>query len=118
MAAAADKRANLDLQVNLLAEHEVTKVAAMLATVMEHLGIPVYQDHEVHEVPGTSRLRLFWMNWRGRHRTPQPQTPPEVLSLTRRRPRNNACNPARPPLNSLSVGCSQIALCAERPQSE
>ena len=50
MAAAADKRANLDLQVNLLAEHEVTKVATMLATVMEHLGIPVDQDHEMDEV--------------------------------------------------------------------
>lgn len=50
MAAAADKRANLDLQVNLLAEHEVTKVAAMVATVMEHLGIPAYQDREVSEI--------------------------------------------------------------------
>jgi len=50
MTAAADKRANLDLQVNLLAEHEVTKLATMLATVMEHLGIPAYEDQEVNEI--------------------------------------------------------------------
>lgn len=50
MAAAADKRANLDLQVNLLAEHEVTKVAAMVAAIMEHLGLPAYQDQEVTEI--------------------------------------------------------------------
>ena len=50
MAGAADKRANLDLQVNLLAEHEVTKIAAMLASVMEHLGLPAYQDPEIGEI--------------------------------------------------------------------
>jgi uncharacterized membrane protein len=50
MAGAADKRADLDLQINLLAEHELTKVAAMLASVMEHLGLPAYQDSEVAEI--------------------------------------------------------------------
>ena len=50
MAAGADKRASLDLQINLLTEHEVTKVAAMLAIVMERLDIPAYQDRELDEV--------------------------------------------------------------------
>ncbi len=50
MAAAADKRADLDLQINLLAEHELTKVAAMLAAVMEHLGIPAHHDQEMDEI--------------------------------------------------------------------
>ena len=50
MAAAADKRADLDLQINLLSEHELTKVAAMVATVMEHLGIRAYQDPEVGDI--------------------------------------------------------------------
>lgn len=50
MAAAADKRADLDLQINLLAEHEVTKIAGMLAAVMEHLGLPAYQDAEIDEI--------------------------------------------------------------------
>ena len=50
MAASDDKRANLDLQINLLAEHEVTKLATMLARVMEHLGIPADEDTEVVEI--------------------------------------------------------------------
>jgi uncharacterized membrane protein len=50
MQAAADKRADLDLQINLLAEHELTKVASMVASVMQHLGMPAYQDPEVEEI--------------------------------------------------------------------
>jgi len=50
MAGAADKRADLDLQINLLAEHELTKVAGMVASIMEHLGIATYQDREVGEI--------------------------------------------------------------------
>ena len=43
MAAAADKRADLDLQINLLAEHEVTKLVEMVAAISRHLGL----DHAV-----------------------------------------------------------------------
>ena len=50
MAAAADKRADLDLQINLLSEHELTKVAAMVAAVMDHLGIPASKDPEVDDI--------------------------------------------------------------------
>jgi uncharacterized membrane protein len=50
MAGAADKRADLDLQINLLAEHELTKVAGMVASIMEHLGMAAYQDREVGEI--------------------------------------------------------------------
>lgn len=50
MAAAADTRADLDLQINLLAEHELTKVASMVASIMEHLGMAAYQDSEVKEI--------------------------------------------------------------------
>jgi uncharacterized membrane protein len=39
MAAAADKRADLDLQISLLAEHELTKVVAMVDAIADHLGI-------------------------------------------------------------------------------
>ena len=39
MAALAEKRAELDLQISLLAEHEVTKVVAMVAAIADHLGI-------------------------------------------------------------------------------
>ena len=50
MAAAADKRADLDLQISLLAEHEVTKIAAMVAAVADHLGVKTEVDEEVEEI--------------------------------------------------------------------
>jgi uncharacterized membrane protein len=50
MAAAADKRADLDLQISLLAEHEVTKMATLLAAIAEHLGVKSEVDHELSEI--------------------------------------------------------------------
>jgi uncharacterized membrane protein len=35
----ADKRAKLDLQVNLIAEHEVTKLIGMVDRIQRHLGL-------------------------------------------------------------------------------
>jgi uncharacterized membrane protein len=39
--AMADKRADLDLQINLLAEHEITRLLRLVDAVAEHLGIDV-----------------------------------------------------------------------------
>jgi uncharacterized membrane protein len=50
MAAAADKRADLDLQISLLAEHEVTKLATMVAAIAKHVGVTTEVDHEVEEI--------------------------------------------------------------------
>jgi uncharacterized membrane protein len=50
MAAAADKRADLDLQISMLAEHEVTKLAEMIADITEHLGITPRSRPEIEEV--------------------------------------------------------------------
>jgi uncharacterized membrane protein len=50
MSALADKRADLDLQISLLAEHEITRVITMLAEVSERLGIQVKQDPELAEL--------------------------------------------------------------------
>ncbi len=50
MAAAAEKRAELDLQISLLAEHEVTKVIAMVAAIADHLGIEHEARNEVEEM--------------------------------------------------------------------
>jgi uncharacterized membrane protein len=47
MSAAADKRAELDLQISLLAEHEVTKLAALLSAIADRLGIQREVDAEV-----------------------------------------------------------------------
>jgi uncharacterized membrane protein len=50
MAAAADKRADLDLQINLLAEHEVTKLVALVSALAKHMGVRSEVDHEVDEL--------------------------------------------------------------------
>lgn len=50
MAANADKRADLDLQTNLLAEHEITKAIAMLSAIAEHLGVATPADDELDQL--------------------------------------------------------------------
>lgn len=50
MAAAADKRADLDLHISLLAEHEVTKLVTMVSTITDHLGIETEADNETREL--------------------------------------------------------------------
>ena len=50
MAAAADKRADLDLQINLLSEHEVTKLVAMVSEISHHLGIGYVAGEDVEEL--------------------------------------------------------------------
>jgi uncharacterized membrane protein len=50
MAAAADKRADLDLQINLLSEHEVTKLVTMVSAISEHLGLHHVTGREVEEL--------------------------------------------------------------------
>jgi uncharacterized membrane protein len=50
MAAAADKRADLDLQISLLTEHELTKVVAMVDAIADHLGVSHQAENEVDEL--------------------------------------------------------------------
>ena len=50
MAAAADKRADLDLQMSLLAEHEITKLATLVAEIAAQVGVRTAVDSELHEV--------------------------------------------------------------------
>jgi len=50
MTAAADERADLDLQINLLAEHELTKLAQLVAAIADRLGIDSDADPEVDEI--------------------------------------------------------------------
>jgi uncharacterized membrane protein len=50
MQASADKRADLDLQIGLLAEHEITKVATLLEDVARRLDVPVQPRGEFQEV--------------------------------------------------------------------
>jgi uncharacterized membrane protein len=46
----ADQRANLDLQIGLLTEHEMTKVLRMLDEIREHLGISGSDDQDLQEL--------------------------------------------------------------------
>jgi len=50
MAAAADKRAELDLQISLLAEHETTKLVALVSAIAERMDITTEVDSEVPEL--------------------------------------------------------------------
>jgi len=50
MAAADAKRAELDLQISLLAEHEVTKLVALVAAIAERMGVKTEVDPEVEEL--------------------------------------------------------------------
>jgi uncharacterized membrane protein len=50
MAAAAEKRADLDLQVSLLAEHEVTRLVTMVSAIADKVGAKTEVDHEVEEL--------------------------------------------------------------------
>jgi uncharacterized membrane protein len=50
MAAEADQRADLDLQISLLTEHEITKLAALIAAMAEKMGVHTSADGEVEEI--------------------------------------------------------------------
>ena len=50
MAAAADKRADLDLHVSLLAEHELTKLVELVTALAERAGVRADADPEIEEV--------------------------------------------------------------------
>src|ERR671912_1203746 len=50
MAAHADKRADLDLQVSLLAEHELTKLVELVTALAERAGVGADADAEVEEI--------------------------------------------------------------------
>jgi uncharacterized membrane protein len=50
MQADADRRADLDLQVDLLAEHELSRVAKLVAEIAQRLDVRVADDPEVQEI--------------------------------------------------------------------
>ena len=50
MAAQADKRAELDLHVSLLAEHEITRLVSLVSQMASKMGIPDSLDPELGEL--------------------------------------------------------------------
>lgn len=53
----ADKRAKLDLQVNLIAESEVTKLIVMLNEIRDHLGLSASDDAEIAKMQEPTEIR-------------------------------------------------------------
>jgi len=50
MAALADQRADLDLQVSLLGEHEITKLLALVTEIAKRMDIDAARDPELGEL--------------------------------------------------------------------
>lgn len=50
MAALADKRADLDLQISLLAEHEVTRLITLVTQIAQQMGVEAAHDPELDEL--------------------------------------------------------------------
>jgi len=50
LSAEADRRADLDLQMDLLAEYELTRVIKMLDMIQDHLGIDNDSDEELRDL--------------------------------------------------------------------
>jgi uncharacterized membrane protein len=50
MAAAADRRAELDLQVSLLAEAEITKLVELVSMIAERMELPTAEQQEIEEM--------------------------------------------------------------------
>lgn len=50
MAAAADRRADLDLQISLLAEHEVTRLMRLVDAIAARMGVPGSESPELREL--------------------------------------------------------------------
>ncbi|HEX9722907.1 MAG TPA: DUF1003 domain-containing protein, partial [Vicinamibacteria bacterium] len=55
----ADKRALLDLQINLLAEQEGTMTLAMLQRIGTHLGLEVENDEEAKQLARKTNVRAL-----------------------------------------------------------
>ena len=50
MSAAADRRADLHVQMTLLVEHELTRLMAIVSAVAQKLGVTTSVDSEVEEL--------------------------------------------------------------------
>jgi len=46
----ADKRADLDLQINLLSEHEITRLLTLMDAIADHFDIDIPEKPEVEEL--------------------------------------------------------------------
>ena len=54
-----DKRAKIDLQVNMIAEREITKVLTMLTAIQGHLGMDGAHDIELDQMQRQTRIDVL-----------------------------------------------------------
>jgi len=52
----ADRRAHLDLQVNLLAEEEITRTLRLVHKLAEHFGIPDDENSEIRDLTSETEI--------------------------------------------------------------
>lgn len=52
----SDRRARLDMQVNVIAEREVTKILEMVAAIQDHLGLTDTGDEELRDMRRRTRI--------------------------------------------------------------
>ena len=57
MAAAADKRADLDLQISLLTEHELTNLARLVFAIARQVGVTTEVDQPLEQIQQESDTR-------------------------------------------------------------
>jgi uncharacterized membrane protein len=75
-AIAADRRAKVDLQVNLIAEREITKVMEMVAHIHEHLGESAPRhDPELQEMQKPTRVEKLADGVDEAQQDPYPRSP-------------------------------------------
>lgn len=48
--AVANKRADLDLQINLLSEHEITRLVILMDAIADHLGVEIGRNPALNEL--------------------------------------------------------------------
>jgi uncharacterized membrane protein len=68
MAAAADKRADLDLQVSLLAEHEVTRLVTLVSGIADRMRVKTEADADLEEITQDVAPRPCWTSSRRQNR--------------------------------------------------
>jgi len=89
MTALADARANLDLQISLLAEHEVTQILKLVARMAEHDGVELQESSELSELAREVRPEavLDAIEAVQKHETDGPTTRNEATSAPREHPK-------------------------------
>jgi uncharacterized membrane protein len=50
MAALAEQRAELDLQINLLAEHEITRLVQIVSMIADRLQVSIPSEVDLHDI--------------------------------------------------------------------